>query len=82
MFPAGEGKWEPVKVRKIVKAKKIAPAADGDVTMGGAGDKPQDQKKEDEDEESEYEEDSESEEGAVYPLKGTPHHPSPSPLHN
>ena len=76
MFPAGEGKWEAVKVRKIVKAKKdaetkTAPAADGDVAMAEADEKPAAKEKPvEEDEESEYEEDPESEDGAVYPLKG------------
>ena len=72
MFPAGEGKWEPVKARKIVKPKKIVASKtkeDGDVAMEGIEDKPMEEHKE-EDEESEYEEDPESEEGAVYPLKG------------
>lgn len=73
MFPAGEGKWEPVKVRKILKPKKnAAPKTneDSDVTMEGIEGKTLEEHKEEEDEESEYEEDPESEEGAVYPLKG------------
>lgn len=83
MFPAGDGKWEPVKVRKIVKAKPAAPkeVGDGDVNLEGTDDKPQEKPKE-EDEESEYEEDPESEEGAVYPLKGTLHHSLLCPNHN
>lgn len=68
MFPAGEGKWEPVKVRKMNKPKPKT--GDGDVTMAGTDDGPKE-----EDEDSEYEEDPQSEEGAVYPLKGS-HHPS------
>lgn len=69
MFPAGHGKWEPYKVRKVNKPTKNTEAlfGDGDVAMGDA-----DTKKEskEEDEESEYEEDLEGDEGAVYPLKG------------
>ena len=68
MFPAGEGKWEPVKVRKVNKPKPKT--GGGDVTMEGTNVEPKE-----EDEDSEYEEDPESEEGAVYPLKGSPHPP-------
>ena len=68
MFPAGHGKWEPYKVRKVNKPKKNPDAPFGeDVAMGDVGGK---KESKEEDEESEYEEDSESDEGAVYPLKG------------
>lgn len=69
MFPAGDGKWEPYKVRRVNKPKKSTGGqnGDGDVTMGDADTK-------EEDEESEYEEDLTSDDGAVYPLKGK--HPS------
>lgn len=69
MFPAGDAKWEPYKVRKVNKPKKNneVEKGNGDVDMDGADNG---QKPKDEDEESEYEEDLESDEGAVYPLKG------------
>ena len=79
MFPAGEGKWEPFKVRKVNKPKKNTAAqtagGDGDVAMEGM-----DTKKDthEGDEESEYEEDLGSDDGAVYPIKGEhlPLHPA------
>jgi hypothetical protein len=63
MFSAGDGKWEPYKIREVKKATAPAPApaTNGDVEMGGTGE-------EKEDEEPEFEEDLESDEGAVYPL--------------
>jgi len=63
MFSAGDGKWEPYKIREVKKASAPAPATNGDVEMGGTSE-------EKEDEEPEFEEDLESDEGAVYPLTG------------
>lgn len=66
MFPAGDGKWEPYKIREVKKVTATAQVTNGaDVEMSEAVS--EDKLAE---EEQEFEEDLDSDEGAVYPLTG------------
>lgn len=64
MFPAGDGKWEPYKVREVRKATALANNG-AEIEMTGTYGEGKT-----EDEEAEFEEDLDSDEGAVYPLTG------------